>query len=343
MTGLTDQRVGVEPLTTRMWAEPGQDFAGIRRVELPIPFPPGSVNMYLVPVEDGWIVVDCGLKAPRFEVAYEMAGFPWSGIRQIILTHVHPEHSGLAAWLHRQTGAPVRMHRREQEVLHSLRDPEPWIDWQDGVLSRACVPADTRYSIRAATRALRSFYPDVAADSFIEDGDIIPTALGPMQALLTPGHSPGHLCFYFPRQRILLSGDQLLRASSPHLEWYSEGCALQDFRNSLRKIAQLDVEWVLPGHGRSYRGHNERTDSLLEHSADMENRIHAMWAQGVHSPHDLATAAWSISLPPFEHRNAVFEVLAYLQQPQSGLEGARAGTSWFSLAQATMPLAQAYG
>jgi glyoxylase-like metal-dependent hydrolase (beta-lactamase superfamily II) len=317
MTGLGNQAVSVQPDRRSMWAEPDQDFEGIRRVELPLPFPPGSVNVYLVPQEDGWILLDCGVNVPSVLSAYKLAGIEWTDIRQIILTHVHPDHSGLSARIREVTGAAVRMHRNEQEILWGVSDPEPWLDWQDGILSDAGVPQDMRHNIRGATRELRSFYPDVAADSYIEHGDLIPTALGLMQALLTPGHSRGHLCFYFPERRILLAGDQLLRPNTPHVEWYREGCALDEFRASLKAMAQLDVEWVLPSHGRAYRGHKQRIDSLLEHSLDMEARIRDMVARGMDVPHDLASAAWRVPLPPFEHRNAVFEVLAYLQQPLS--------------------------
>jgi glyoxylase-like metal-dependent hydrolase (beta-lactamase superfamily II) len=56
---------------------------------------------------DGWILVDCGVDIPSVLTAYELAGVQWSDIRGIILTHVHPDHSGLSARIRRQTGAPV--------------------------------------------------------------------------------------------------------------------------------------------------------------------------------------------------------------------------------------------
>src|SRR5438552_4580336 len=93
------------------------ESAGIRRVELPLPFQPGSVNVYLVPQESGWILVDCGMDMPASLWAYEDASIQWQDIRQTLLTHVHPDHSGLAARIRELTGAPVRMHRREDDVL----------------------------------------------------------------------------------------------------------------------------------------------------------------------------------------------------------------------------------
>jgi glyoxylase-like metal-dependent hydrolase (beta-lactamase superfamily II) len=299
-----------------MWAAPDQDLGGIRRLELPLPFPPGSVNVYLAPAEDGWILVDCGIDIPRALSAYALEGVDFQDIRQILLTHVHPDHSGLSARIRDRSRAPLRMHRNEQEVLWELRDAERWMDWQDCILTGAGVPRETRTEIRDATRELRSFYSAVEADSYIEDREVISTAAGPMHAILSPGHSPGHLCFYFPEKRILLGGDQLLRPSSPHLDWHPSGFALNEFRASLTALRGLDVDWVLPSHGRAYSGHRNRVDALLEHSRDLDLRIAALLAEGVCTPQGLASAIWRMPLPAFEHRNAVFEVLAYLQQPK---------------------------
>ena len=184
-----------------------KDVGGIRRVELPLPFPPGCINVYLVPQEGGWILVDCGMNLPDSLPAYESAGIPWSDIRQTLLTHAHPDHSGLAARIRELSGAPVRMHHREEGALKSLREPEHWLGWQDEILRQAGTPAAMRVRFEDASLGLRGLFPNRVADSYIDDGEVIPTRLGPMRAMLAPGHSPGHLCFYFPEAKILLAGD----------------------------------------------------------------------------------------------------------------------------------------
>jgi glyoxylase-like metal-dependent hydrolase (beta-lactamase superfamily II) len=207
------------------------------------------------------------------------------------------------------------MHRREEDVLNSFRAPEAWLAWQDDILREAGVPEPSRGSIQDATLQLRRLFPAMEADSYIEDGEVIPTALGPMHAMLTPGHSPGHLCFYFPDKKILLAGDQLLKLRAPHLEWNPEGSALAEFRESLEGISNLDVDWVLPSHGRPYRGHRMRVQAILNHSREMDVQIRNLQASGIDSAHALAGAFWNNALEGFEHRSAVFEILAYLQQP----------------------------
>lgn len=289
------------------------DIGGIRRLELPLPFHPGSVNVYLVPQENGWILVDCGMDLPDVLPAYELAGVEWSNIRQTLLTHAHPDHSGLAARIRALTGAPVCMHRSEEDVLKSLRSPERWLEWQDGVLRMAGVPALERDSIGNASLELRRLFPAIDADCCIGDGESISTSLGPMEAVLTPGHSSGHLCLYFPQKKILLAGDQLLKPGTPHLEWHADGSALTEFRDSLERLKQLDVEWVLPSHGRVFSGHQNRIDSILDYSHRMAQQVRNLQANGCDSGHDLALAYWNRPMHPFDLRNAVFEMLAYVQ------------------------------
>ena len=306
-TGVLDDRIG-------SFSDISRNFGGIRRLELGLPFQPGSVNVYLVPQENGWILVDCGMNMSTTLSAYADAGIRWPDIRQTLLTHVHPDHSGLAARIRELTGAPVRMHRREEDVLKSFRVPERWLAWQDTILREAGVPEPSRGAIQYVTSHLQQLFPAMEADSYIEDGEVIHTALGPMRAMLTPGHSPGHICFYLPEKKILLAGDQLLKLRAPHVEWNPEGNALAEFREALEGISNLDVEWVLPSHGRPYRGHRTRVETILNHSREMDVQIRSLQANGFGSAHDLAGAFWSRTLEPFEHRNAVFEILAYLQR-----------------------------
>ena len=80
-------------------------------------------------------------------------------------------------------------------------------------------------------------------------------------------------------------------------------------------LARLDVEWVLPSHGQAFRDHTVRIEFLLEHSRRMAAQICSLRAGGIESPHDLARAFWKRPMNAFEHRNAVFEMLAYLQHP----------------------------
>ena len=84
---------------------------GIFQVQLPLPFPLRIVNCYVLPDGEGWTIIDAGINYPEGRAAWQVAldelGIAPKSIRQIILTHAHPDHYGMAGWLAEQSGAPV--------------------------------------------------------------------------------------------------------------------------------------------------------------------------------------------------------------------------------------------
>jgi glyoxylase-like metal-dependent hydrolase (beta-lactamase superfamily II) len=201
-----------------------QDFGGIHRIEPRSQLESGAGNIYLVPQESGWIVVDCRMDP----TGYESTEIKWAKIRQIVLTHFHVGYTGFLTGIRRFTDAPIRMPLRPDDLLNRLRATVHCLSWHERLLHWAGLLDPTR------VRAAHAASSPLAGGSYIEDGEIIPTALGSMQSLLTPGHSHGHLSFYFAKRRLLLAGDPLSRRCD-------EGSALADCRTSLRQLQVLNV------------------------------------------------------------------------------------------------------
>jgi hydroxyacylglutathione hydrolase len=96
------------------------------------------------------------------------------------------------------------------------------------------------------TKRASPSFPIPEPDILLQEGEL---NIGTMrfQVLSTPGHSPGSLCLYWPERKVLFSGDLA----------FEEGIGTSDLpggngslmKDSLRKISQLDVECLLPGHG----------------------------------------------------------------------------------------------
>src|SRR5277367_743850 len=98
-----------------------QVIPNIYTVALPLPFELESVNVHLIKLDQGWLLVDCGMDFEAawnaLEAAMSGMGVHWPDIRQILLTHMHPDHMGMSARLLKLTGAELWMHQVEAEHL----------------------------------------------------------------------------------------------------------------------------------------------------------------------------------------------------------------------------------
>jgi glyoxylase-like metal-dependent hydrolase (beta-lactamase superfamily II) len=121
-------------------------IAGVHRIELPLPFELEAINLYLVRLDDGYLLIDCGLNTPQSFAALEAglrnAGAAWSDIRVIVLTHMHPDHMGLTSRVRELSGATVLMHETEAEHLDSLEDEGARLPYLHAAYNRGGVPAD---------------------------------------------------------------------------------------------------------------------------------------------------------------------------------------------------------
>jgi glyoxylase-like metal-dependent hydrolase (beta-lactamase superfamily II) len=120
--------VAPSPLGTQPIGEVSRVANGIFQLKLPVPFPLKFVASYLVQSGEGWTVIDPGFDYPPARAAWEesAAGVGLDldrGVERIIVTHLHPDHIGLARWLQERSGAPVWMLEGEIENALHVWDP----------------------------------------------------------------------------------------------------------------------------------------------------------------------------------------------------------------------------
>jgi glyoxylase-like metal-dependent hydrolase (beta-lactamase superfamily II) len=289
---------------------------GVHRVELPLPFGLGAINVYLVRLSDGWLLIDCGMDTPACFDALQGAlaglGIAPREIRHLLITHFHPDHVGLAPRILAETGAQLWMHPAEEKMLRWISDADVYYAWQSDILRSAGVGPALIHSIACAMEAMQPNFQALTADVHLTGGETIQSEAGPLAVVATPGHSPGHLCLYASQPHALFSFDHLLEKISPNIGWHPEHNALGDYLASLDAIAQLDADVLLPSHGPPFRGHRERVAAIRRHHEDRCARILAALAEGARTAVDVTAALWSRDLDPFHYRFAIFEVLAHL-------------------------------
>lgn len=300
----------------------------IYQVRLPLPFALRIVNCYLLRGDDGWTVLDTGLNVPAGQgvwlATFARLGISPGDIRQIVLTHSHPDHFGLAGWLQSlvasETSAPappVYMSVREAELARMTWMQPNGFGQQVLEFWYTCgVPehlAEPLLLQTLKTRALTRPHPPVIES--LQPGSVLQIGRRSLQVIHAPGHSDAQLIFYDPDDRLLLCGDQVLIKITPNVSLWPAGepDPLRRYLASLRELAGLDVRVALPGHGPLITHWRARLGELQRHhTARLEHTITA--ARTRSTPYEISTQLFEHEeLSHHEIRFAVAETLAHLE------------------------------
>jgi glyoxylase-like metal-dependent hydrolase (beta-lactamase superfamily II) len=299
---------------------------GLWSIPVPIPQNPlRYVLVYAFELDDGIALVDAGWPTDdawdTLVAGLSTAGFGPADVRAVLVTHIHPDHYGLAGRLREASGAWIGMHPADATLLQArYRTIESLVDAQRHMLAESGVPDGELPDLSEASLGIRTLLGNPAdPDIMLDDGDEPELAGWRLRVLWTPGHSPGHICFYDPDRRLLLSGDHVLPRITPNVSAHTQQRAnpLADFLDSLARVAALDVEEVLPAHEYRFAGLATRVDHLIHHHEERLLEIEQVLdAQPGASTWELTLRlSWSRSweeIPHYMRRAAVGETLAHL-------------------------------
>ncbi|MDL1899666.1 MBL fold metallo-hydrolase [Anaerolineae bacterium CFX9] len=300
---------------------------GICQVRIPLPFALNSVNCYLIDDGDGfWTIMDTGLHRPEGEAVWQAAfravGITPAQIRRIILTHMHPDHFGMAGWLQqtaRAAGAdpPVLMSPIEREAARRT-----WME-RDGrsdqlrIYMRQCGLPPEHFDpiIETGDVMARGTLPSPTGIDTLAAGEVIRLGGRTFRVLDAPGHCDGQILFFAEDERLLLSGDHVLMKITPNIgRWHdTEPNPLAKFLNSLNSLQTLDVALALPGHKAIITGWKSRIDELLAHHAERLSLALTAAENGA-TVYQVADRIFALDrLTIHELRFAVAEALAHLE------------------------------
>lgn len=234
----------------------------VRTLPLPTRLPAGPVNAYLL-VGDPLTLVDPGPDCPEARDAL-LSGMAANGVslrevRQVIVTHAHEDHAGLARWVAGESGARVLTHPITAGVLasprlHTMRTT--WLYLRLGQLHG--VPEEVLASMYATmAQTTTAFAESCPVHHLLPDGSTVAAGGGAWRVLFTPGHAAGHICL-LGEDGTLLGGDLLLADGPPAPLLEAEGGRrrkrprpLLTLIRSLQRVSRLPIRVLRPGHGRS--------------------------------------------------------------------------------------------
>lgn len=229
---------------------------GLWRLRLPLPWPlvPHG-NAYAIADGDGLLLVDTGIYSDEsireLERALDQCGLSLDMVHRIVCTHAHADHAGQAMTIKERTGAEVLIHRDVAHMKNYVEDSAAVLNSRLDRALRCGVPAESVNRQREARRDMATGFDRVAvADRELADGVTIPSDLGELVAIETPGHAPSHVCLHQPGRRLLFSGDHLLGRVSLYYDVGYTPDPAGEFLQSLEKVSGLGARLCLSGHGK---------------------------------------------------------------------------------------------
>lgn len=294
---------------------------------IPVPLPLEALRyvlVYALELSDGVALIDAGWDTEEAWNALTQglarAGYDIKDVRAVLVTHIHPDHYGLAHRIREESGAWVGLHPADAALL-AVRydDVDSLLEDNRVLLERIGTPAEQARELAGASMAMRRFVSVARPDKLIEDGHRLDLPGWNLRAVWTPGHSPGHLCFADEDRRMLFSGDHVLPRITPNISIHPQQRAnpLQDFFDSLRKVGGLDVHEVMPAHEYRFAGLSDRVGHLLAHHEERLEEIEKALREqpGAHCWEISSRLSWSRPWSSFDthsKRSATGETLAHM-------------------------------
>jgi glyoxylase-like metal-dependent hydrolase (beta-lactamase superfamily II) len=305
---------------------PIEVLSGLYQLKVPIPNNPlGWVLPYLIPGDDGYTLVDSGWNTPEAFDALESQlhelNLTFDNIKRLLVTHVHPDHYGLAGRIKEVCGARVIIHQRERDFIRSrYKQPEQLLERMRSWLAEHGVPKEEIGDLGSAAMPVRGFVVPVEPDEVLWGGETLDFGFYRLEVVWTPGHSPGHICFYERTQRVILTGDHVLPTITPNVSLHPQqmGNPLGDYLASLERLAPFDVEDVLPAHEHSFQGLGERVHGIIDHHHERLDEMLGVIGDNCVTGWEVADGVvWTIGrlqdFQPWMRRAALGETLAHLE------------------------------
>jgi glyoxylase-like metal-dependent hydrolase (beta-lactamase superfamily II) len=331
--------------------EPGRSLEvapGVRWLRMRLPFALDHIHLWLLrdalDGTEGWTVVDCGIADEGTRAAWrqvfeqELQGLP---VLRVLVTHMHPDHVGLAHWLtrrfsrEREPGDPPLLDAGPPAAVDDCR---LWISATDFNAARIASQRTTGHGGEAAARffaahgltdpeaqakvrARGSYYASMVPQvperfARLMDGQRLRIGGRAWQCIAGYGHAPEHIALHCPELGVLISGDMVLPRISTNvsvIDLEPEADPLPLYLASLERLRALPADTlVLPSHGRPFCGLHTRIGQLQAHHRARLDEVLQACAQAPRSAAELLPVLFRRPLDLHQTTFAMGEAVAHL-------------------------------
>lgn len=307
---------------------------GLYQIRLPIPIRSlGYVFVYFVKNGDHALLIDAGWPSGEcfstLEESLREIGSRPSQIDQIVVSHLHPDHFGLAEQIKEMNdGSKLIMHQADASlILERYEDYQGFTKELHEWLAVHGAPSDELKAMIEVSSEMLNFFRPPKPNVTVSGGERVNVGNDwSFEVVPTPGHTIGTICLYDRNgSKILFSGDHILPTITPNVSLgpFYRGDPLGDYLSSLETTDRLDAETVLPSHEYIFSGLHKRVQEIKIHHEQRlneslsvlennnEGRV-SMSGYQIASKLHWYSGAWE-NLGAWERRAALMETLAHLE------------------------------
>lgn len=307
---------------------------GVKWLRMTLPFALDHINLWLLrdrfQGREGWTVVDCCIDRPESRALWqqvfehELDGLP---VLRVIVTHMHPDHIGLAHWLCERWSTPehecrlwisaadYQTARYGCEVVNSFGGER----LAQYFRSHGMTDPDDLEQIRHRKSYYRNLVPAVPPSyARLIDGQQLTVGGQAWRCIAGWGHAPEHMALHCEQLGILISGDMVLPRISTNVSVYEmepEADALTLFLGSIDRFRPLPADTlVLPSHGKPFTGLHMRIQQLHDHHRDRLTEVMAVAHEKPVSAYDVLPVLFKRPLDLHQTTFALGESVAHLHR-----------------------------
>jgi glyoxylase-like metal-dependent hydrolase (beta-lactamase superfamily II) len=300
---------------------------GVKWLRMALPFALNHINLWLLRDEidgrAGWSVVDCCIniadaKAQWEQIfATELEGLP---ILRVIVTHMHPDHIGLAQWLCQRWNVSLWISATDFNLARIGSEGPTAFGGASAALFFAAHGLNDPASIekiKGRANYYQTLVPSVPRHyRRMMDGDTLTIGGQQWTCISGYGHAPEHISLYCGELQVLIGGDMMLPRISTNVSVYDqepESNPLKLFLDSIDKFRSLAASTLtLPAHGKPFTGLHQRIEQLHDHHRERLAEVMAACSVKAHSAAEVVPVLFKRALDLHQTTFAMGESIAHL-------------------------------